>query len=209
MTNTNNINNPYAPPATTVADVFPDNSVAFQPVKIFGTKGRIGRLRYLTYAVVANIITGTAWWISALIMALLTPDIGNSGGAPPPLTTLAIVGIIVIAIWLIIAVVFLIFLTRFGIQRSHDMNMSGWAALLTWIPLVAFIWMLIPGTQGTNRFGPPPPPNNASVYVAAGISAFFMVVGIMIMVIFMVAGYTGYQKYQQRTHEAAAQGQQQ
>ncbi|WP_428738609.1 DUF805 domain-containing protein [Sulfurimonas sp.] len=45
-------------------------------------------------------------------------------------------------------------------RRLHDINMSGWWQLLYLIPylggLIVFIFMLLPGNQGSNRFGDDP-----------------------------------------------------
>ena len=47
-----------------------------------------------------------------------------------------------------------------GVRRLHDTNRSGWWNLITLIPVLgAFIYffmMLLKGTAGENRFGPPP-----------------------------------------------------
>ena len=48
-----------------------------------------------------------------------------------------------------------------GTRRLHDRNKSGWWQLLMLIPLVGFIWWVIdvcvlPGTKGTNSYGPDP-----------------------------------------------------
>lgn len=47
-----------------------------------------------------------------------------------------------------------------GARRLHDSDKSGWWQLLVFIPslgmLALFILMLLPGTKGDNRFGPPP-----------------------------------------------------
>jgi uncharacterized membrane protein YhaH (DUF805 family) len=46
------------------------------------------------------------------------------------------------------------------VRRLHDQDMSGWWILLFFIPylgaLIALVFMLIPGTKGTNRFGEDP-----------------------------------------------------
>jgi uncharacterized membrane protein YhaH (DUF805 family) len=63
-------------------------------------------------------------------------------------------------------------LFRLTIQRSHDMNWSGWTSLLVLIPFVGLIWLFIPGTQGKNRFGHPPPPTPAGVKIGAFIAIF-------------------------------------
>lgn len=46
------------------------------------------------------------------------------------------------------------------VRRFHDQDKSGWFALLNLIPyvgpLVAYIFMFLPGTAGDNRYGPDP-----------------------------------------------------
>jgi uncharacterized membrane protein YhaH (DUF805 family) len=45
-------------------------------------------------------------------------------------------------------------------RRMHDLDKSGWYIFVNCIPLVGGIWflvlMLMPGTEGENRFGPKP-----------------------------------------------------
>lgn len=47
-----------------------------------------------------------------------------------------------------------------GIRRLHDTDRTGWWILVNFIPfiggLVFLVFMLLPGTQGENRFGPDP-----------------------------------------------------
>ncbi len=47
-----------------------------------------------------------------------------------------------------------------SIRRLHDINLSSWWFLVTLIPILApialFVFTLIPGTPGENRFGPEP-----------------------------------------------------
>ena len=53
-----------------------------------------------------------------------------------------------------------ILLFLLSIKRFHDADRSGWYSLLFFIPVVnflAFLYLLFkPGTEGSNRFGPPP-----------------------------------------------------
>lgn len=47
------------------------------------------------------------------------------------------------------------------IRRFHDQDRSGWFVLLGLIPfiggIIILIFMILPGTPGDNRFGPPAP----------------------------------------------------
>jgi uncharacterized membrane protein YhaH (DUF805 family) len=58
---------------------------------------------------------------------------------------------------------FLLFLIPYlsaSVRRLHDHDKSGWLFLLTFIPLVGWIFFLImmltPGTRGENGYGPDP-----------------------------------------------------
>ena len=51
------------------------------------------------------------------------------------------------------AIIYSIFI---AIKRFHDMDKSGWWALLTLLPLVSIIIIFIPGIKGSNRFGEDP-----------------------------------------------------
>jgi uncharacterized membrane protein YhaH (DUF805 family) len=68
--------------------------------------------------------------------------------------------------WLLLALGILFFLATFipqlavTIRRFHDQDKSGWFYLLAFVPfvggLIVFIFMLLEGTRGPNRFGPDP-----------------------------------------------------
>lgn len=51
-------------------------------------------------------------------------------------------------------------------QRCRDFGWTGWAILITLIPVIGTIFSLamlfIPGTLGPNRFGPDPIPNHVN-----------------------------------------------
>jgi len=132
--------NPYTPPRANVADI---DAVTFQPIRMWSASGRIGRLRYWTYSMVATIVFGL---IVAIASALLGPAMG------PTLALLAYIPL-------------LIFFVLLMIQRAHDMDWSGWMSLLAFIPFVGLIWLFKSGTEGENRFGAPPPPNSLMVKI--------------------------------------------
>jgi uncharacterized membrane protein YhaH (DUF805 family) len=197
--------NPYAPPVATVADIVPGAGADFQPVKIFGTKGRIGRLRYVAYMFAANLILSVCMWIIVAILGVAGAGIAIAAGGGAPVA-MGVMGVIWV-IYAIVGILNLVFYVRISIQRSHDMNLSGWAVLWTFIPFVVLYWIFARGTQGANRFGPPPPPNSTGVKILWWIGIFFMVFGIILGGIGAgVAAY--YQGQLQRAH-AMQQGQQQ
>jgi uncharacterized membrane protein YhaH (DUF805 family) len=67
-------------------------------------------------------------------------------------------------LWWLASVVVLILIwpgLAISIKRWHDRGKSGWWILISFIPLIGPLWALIetgflPGTPGTNRYGPDP-----------------------------------------------------
>lgn len=149
--------NPYAPPRANVADVAAEE--AFQPVKIWSARGRIGRLRYLSYQGVAYLLVLVVAFIGGVAGAML-----QSPGLMVGLMAVAFVPYLVLTVLL-------------TIQRCHDMDWTGWASLLVLIPLAGLLFWFVPGTPGANRFGGPPPPNGTGVKVLVwgGVVAMFLV----------------------------------
>jgi uncharacterized membrane protein YhaH (DUF805 family) len=179
------INNPYTPPRAEVADI--NASQSFQEPSFWSSKGRIGRLRYLSYLTVGYLVFGLAVFVMGLIGGLgglMGGGLGEGGVMAIVVGLLVIVG----------ALAYLFFCILALIQRTHDMGWSGWAALLTLIPLVALVWVFMPGTQGDNRFGPPPTPNGVGVIIGALLlPVLFVLMGIMAAV-----ALPAYQDYVQR-----------
>jgi uncharacterized membrane protein YhaH (DUF805 family) len=59
----------------------------------------------------------------------------------------------------LVAGAFALLMAWFTVKRFHDMNRSGWSYFLLLIPLfniyVGFQLLLVKGTDGPNRYGPP------------------------------------------------------
>ena len=158
--------NPYQAPSAAVADAGDQT----QPVKVFSVSGRIGRARYIAYGVGFYILFGA-------LAAGLSMALGAVGAA---LMAIGWVALVVIGFML-------------TIQRCHDFNMSGWLSLLMFVPLANLIFLIIPGTDGPNRFGGPTPPNSLGVLIAAWFLPAIMVIGIVAAI-----ALPAYQDYQKR-----------
>jgi uncharacterized membrane protein YhaH (DUF805 family) len=149
--------NPYAAPRANVARA--DTDEDFGEVSIFATSGRLGRVRYIGYSVGSMLVFGL---VAGVVGALL-------GGNSPLLAVVGIAGYVAM-------IVLSIMLT---IQRAHDMNSSGWLAILLLIPLVNLIFWIVPGTDGENNYGKRPPPNTTGVILLACVVPLIFILGIV------------------------------
>jgi len=151
--------NPYAAPQTNVTRG--DSDVEeYGEIKMFSAQGRIGRVRFIGYSIGLSILVMLAFGIVAAVAALIDPT-----------ASLVVIGIGYIAV---IVVQFLL-----TIQRSHDMNVTGWLSLISLIPLAALIFWFVPGTRGENDYGKQPPPNTTGVIILACVVPLLAIVGIL------------------------------
>jgi len=161
--------NPYAAPKAAVSDV--EDAQEYQEVRHWSAQGRIGRLRYLAYMTGAYL----------LAIALVGGTVALLGETPGGIAT--IVAYLAALVYVILV----------SIQRSHDMNWSGWTVLLQIIPLVGLIWIFKPGTQGTNDYGAPPPPNTTGVKILGLLLPILFIIGMVAAI-----AIPAYVQYQQR-----------
>lgn len=152
-------NTPYAPPLAAVGDALPE----FGELEVFSLEGRIGRLRYLAWSLVLMATALALFGVAGMGFAI-SETVGG--------VLLAIVGIGMLGISVLL-----------GVQRLHDMGWSGWLWLLNLVPVVggvlALLLLVVPGTAGANRFGPPPPPNGRAIKVLALLWLLVPVLGIL------------------------------
>lgn len=150
---------PYAPPRAQVAEPLPE----FGELKPFSVQGRIGRLRYLAWSMV----------LSLAALGLLTV-----AGA-----IFAFSSLLGIPLMAVLAIGFLVVTVQIGVQRLHDIGWSGWLMLLTLVPVVGSIFplvmLLMPGSKGANRFGPPQPANSRAVKILAILWLLVPVLGVL------------------------------
>src|SRR5689334_9319146 len=112
--------NPYAAPRTNVT--LGDSAVEdFGEVRIFAVGGRIGRVRFIAY------------WIWLAFLALIaTAVLAGIAAAINPNAAIAVVVVGYIAVY---GIQFLP-----AIQRSHDMNVTGWLSLISLVPFGIFVF---------------------------------------------------------------------
>ena len=163
--------NPYTPPLSEVSDVH-SSSGGYQQVKLWSSGGRVGRLRYLAFISIGYLAMLVVGLVSGVIAAVV-----SSPSVVPVFVGLAAIPYVVFSIIMLI-------------QRTHDMDWSGWAALLALIPFVAFVWVFKAGTAGDNRFGAPPPPNTLVVKIFGLMLPVIAFIGIIAAV--ALPAYQGY-----------------
>lgn len=163
---------PYATPQAQVGERLPE----FGELKPFTTDGRIGRLRFLAWTLVLMLVCAPIFGIAAAGFALSTA-----------------VGVILMVI---LSVALVIVGVMINVQRLHDIGWSGWLLLITIVPLVGSVFSLLmlvmPGTNGPNRYGPMPPANTTAVKVLAGLWIVFIVLAVIVGVA-MPTAFSGFE----------------
>ena len=171
------IANPYESPKSNTS--LPSASDTYEP-KLLSASGRIGRLRYLAYSLVASLVIGVFIAIASLIL-------GGAGES----TLLIILGLLYIPL-----IIYTVLLAK---RRLNDLDKSGWWQLLYLVPIVgillAFYMLLWPGTKGANNYGPQPTKNSALVVVAACLFPIALI-GIIAAI-----GIPAYQDYLQQAQQ--------
>ncbi|MGH8354885.1 MAG: DUF805 domain-containing protein, partial [Pseudomonas sp.] len=150
---------PYAPPQAQVGESLPE----YGELRVFGVEGRIGRLRYL------------AWSLLLMVAALALFGVAAMGFAISEL-----VGGVLLAV---VGIGLLVVSVQIGVQRLHDIGWSGWLWLLNLVPIIGSVFpllmLIVPGTSGPNRFGPPQPPNSPAVKVLAALWLVLIALGLI------------------------------
>ncbi len=113
--------------------------------EIYKTEGRLNRLRYLKYMILLAIVAGVSTFVTSSMATFLT---GNPTGTLVNLVT---------GIWALVAGTGNVMLM---IRRLHDLDKSGWFALVAFIPLVGMIFSIYlfcaKGVEGWNKYGADP-----------------------------------------------------
>jgi uncharacterized membrane protein YhaH (DUF805 family) len=127
----------------------------FQPIRKYADfSGRARRKEFWLFALLMFLIEiafmGLLSAVGGSPMMLVDPALAPATGASG--TVLMIYGLVLLAL--------LIPSIAVAIRRLHDTNRRGWWILIGLIPLIGqlvlFIFYLLDGTPGPNRFGPDP-----------------------------------------------------
>jgi uncharacterized membrane protein YhaH (DUF805 family) len=148
-----------------------DAGVRTQPVKLFSVSGRIGRARYIAYSVGMYFLSG----LLAVALALVDPLLA----------------------FLPYAALFVL-LFMLTIQRSHDFNTTGWLSLVMLVPLLNLLFLIIPGTDGANKYGDETPPNTTGVLILAWLFPAIAALGVVAAI-----SIPAYQDYVKRAQQQA------
>lgn len=180
--------NPYESPLTSEGLTQLDS---YKP-KIFTIRGRIGRLRYLAYSMIYNIII---MFLVGIMSAVLIPMLANNDSGEPG----AAMAIVMILFYAPIIIAFFIAARR----RLHDLDRTGWLTLLMIVPLINALFGLYllfgPGSPETNKYGPPPQANTA-LEIIIGLIAPIVIIGILAAV-----AIPAYQQYVEKAKQAQTQ----
>jgi uncharacterized membrane protein YhaH (DUF805 family) len=129
---------------------------AFLPYKRYAEfTGRSRRMEYWSYMLF--------WWVITIIMVL----IGSAAGGDPENWGKTPVGTITMGIFTIWVLASIIPNLALQVRRWHDLDQSGWFVLLfgvlgaipilgILVSLANVIWFFMPGTMGSNKYGPDP-----------------------------------------------------
>lgn len=125
-------------------------NLMFQPLRKYADfQGRARRSEFWLF------------WLFTFVVGFVLQMIGGMmGGAADPSNPMAMysspAGILLLLFWLAV----LIPSIAVAIRRLHDTNRSGWWLLIAFIPfigaLVLLVFYVLPGTVGSNKFGPDP-----------------------------------------------------
>lgn len=171
--------NPYQTPAASEGI---DNLQSYKP-EIFSTKGRIGRLRYLAYSMIYNIII---MFVIGILSAIMVPVLASGGD---PAGSAVFVSALMMLIYVPAIAIFFIVARR----RLHDLNRSGWLSLLIFVPLLNMLFGLYllfwPGSPEANDYGPAPEANSA-LEIIIGLAAPIAISAMLAAV--AIPAYQGY-----------------
>ena len=129
----------------------------------FDFSGRLGRLSYINTTLIIMIAVYLFLVILSEFFAFVNADMHDGA---------VLLGIITLVLFSFI----MLFLTRNTILRLHDLDSSGWLALILVLSMAGCILiMAIPGTKGRNKYGVPVVKGHI-----AGLIVFLLLISVVI-----------------------------
>jgi uncharacterized membrane protein YhaH (DUF805 family) len=162
-----------APSNSADADASAQSAGPFQSLRLWSFHGRLGRLRFVAYSVVAYLLA-----VTAAVIPMLVTSLSRAGDE------------LLLLFWVVLLLPYLVFIASVTIRRSHDMGWSGWGSLLALIPLLGLVWVFKAGNSEANAYGAPPPPNTTGVKLCAFGPLLLILLGIVVGI--SVPAYTDY-----------------
>ena len=116
-------------------------------------KGRFGRLSFIAWSAFLYFI----FLFGSIALGLSIDIVNISTHSLDPNWLISLQGLASIGV-LVMVLAYVYFAVVVTVRRLHDMNRSGWWALLFLLPLVnIFVWLYIvfgSGDRGSNQYGP-------------------------------------------------------
>ena len=184
------MNQPYQAPAADLAQEG-DHHVTYQP-RIMQTSGRLGRVRYVVYAMAISL----AVYVALAVIGALAGVLFSESQA-----LMIVVGLLALAGGLFATVMSILY----GIRRLNDINASGWLILLLFVPIanfvIALILFFVPGSKGANKYGVKPAANGGGLIVAL---VLLLVLTVAWIGLIAAVALPAYQDYVQRAQIEAS-----
>lgn len=122
-------------------------------VHVLDARRRLGRYRYFCYTLFIYLLMFVAFCIEGYL-AHFSKSIISADGALN----------LLIVLWILTFLIGMVLQILITIRRFHDLNASGWCAVVMIVPAAAAIFALVlvifSGTAGDNRYGPAPLPDS-------------------------------------------------
>ncbi len=185
--------NPYRTPDAIMEGDFEGE---YNDAPIYAMHGRIGRIRFLSYSMIMNLVLMFIVMILVLIFAMLVGGFGaNTSESSGVMVLAGIMYMVMIAASLYISIVT-------AKRRLNDLNRSGWLSLLWFVPLINLVfWLYLvfaAGDEGYNDYGAPAlPPTAVHKVFALLIPVGFAMIGILAAI-----AIPAYQDYVERAQMA-------
>lgn len=178
--------NPYQSPTASLTDNAQTDHQITNDSKWYQLSGRIGRLRYISYLTLMTILMYVFIGVITVGLSTLLTGVDNDSVS-------LFIGLLFFLLLLPLAFYTTIIYPR---RRLHDSNLSGWLAILMFIPLInvlfSFYLMFARGNDDVNQYGYPPRPNRTIHYIAAIIMPIFAVFIIGILAAIAIPAYESY-----------------